>query len=298
MAQHVSRDLACASGPDFVYALVSRLVLHGWSVVAWSDGSARTVGSAGLDAASDLAAANAWVVVNHTASGRRMSFQRRAAAHTWTLRYTPAGAALDAGDAVTPDSHATTRTFFDNAQLYPTNAPTATKAHLVVDDAKAGFVALLRRTPYAGGDACAWIFAESFAPNLSWNADPDPCVVGATFHAGNAAVGAFYAAGTLRGWFRRGLAGEAFDEYHAVENCFGACGHGTALPGGVDTEFAVRVGRVGGGGGLGFPIGVSTLLRGLNPWLSPTTGLDAGGTLTRACFGGVTVANDGAALES
>ncbi len=45
-------------------------------------------------------------------------------------------------------------------------------------------------------------------------------------------------------------------------------------------------------------LGTSTLFKLLQPFRSPTTGVDAGATLNRAAFGQVSVANDGVALAS
>lgn len=296
MAQNVSRDVACSNGHSLVYVILTAMLAGGWTVVSWSNGATRTGSATGFDAAGDLNATNAWVVVNHTATGRKLTFQRKSDSNTWSLWYTLAGAALTTGDATTPDAHSTlTRVKRNNYPIYPTEAPTDVKLHVVVDDAACKVVTFWRRTPYAGGSACGYFIIEAFASNLSWAADPDPCVVGLCFDNGNNAPAQFFTA-AHGAWYRKGLAGEGYDLSHMLETVFGASGSGTALPGGVDTEYAVRWGRAVNG--FGFPIGVSTLVRGINPYTVPTTGVDAGATLNRAAFGGVTCANDGVALAS
>lgn len=298
MAQNVSRDIACTNGHELIYAILTALLAGGWTVVAWSDGAARTGSSAGFNAASDLAAVDAWVIVNHTATNRKLTFQRKANSNTWSLWYTFPGAALTVNGVTPgtiPDAHATlTQVVRSNIQLYPTVAPTNTKLHVVVDDANCKAVAFWRRTPFPGGAACGYFVIEAFAANLSWAADPDPCVAGLAFDNGNNAPASFFSP-AHGAWYRKGLGGETYDLSHLLETVFAACGSGTPLPGAVDTEFALRWGR--SISGFGFPIGVSTLLKGLNPFQSPTTGVDAGATLNRAAFGAVTCANDGTALD-
>lgn len=298
MTQHVYRDVAVASGPEFIANVVVPLAARGWSRVAWSDGSARSTDFSSLTGApayaSALGANGAWVLLSHTASGRKLSFKRTSDANNWLAQYTLAGVSLSPGDGSNPDSHADTKTFF-SGQLYPSSAPTACKLHVVADDSKAGFVALLRRTPYPGGDACSWLFVEAFASSLAWADDPDPCVVGGYFADDNGACSRLFG-NSLSAWYRRGLAGQDFPQHYKFENVFGSCGSATAFPGGVDAEMQMRVGR--DVGGAGYPMGLSTLIKGLNPYREPTTGVNSGGTLNRAAFGAVTVANDGVALGS
>ena len=71
MANVTYRDIACANGHEYHYAVLSRLVLNGWTTVASSDGSTRTTSAPG--SAATLNNANAWWLVQHTASGRKLS---------------------------------------------------------------------------------------------------------------------------------------------------------------------------------------------------------------------------------
>ena len=59
MTMQISRDIACTSGHEAAYALYTALVAHGWTAVAWSDGTTRAAG-AGPASAANLSAASAW----------------------------------------------------------------------------------------------------------------------------------------------------------------------------------------------------------------------------------------------
>lgn len=297
MAQDVSRDVSVTTGHGMVYALVTALLASGWTVAAWSDGATRTGSATGFNAASDLDAVDAWVLVQHTASGRKVSFQRKADSNTWTVQYTEGGQTLSAGNATTPDNHATyTKVVLSNAQWYPTNVPTACKMHIVVDDAACKVIAFWRRTPFiAGTSACGYFMIEAVSSDLYWPANPDPCVIGARFRDDNQ-VAADLVAGTNCGWHRRGLGGETWLSDWLLESPYGLCGLNTGSPDGNDKELGIRWGR--SASGVANLLGVSTLIKGLNPFREPTTGLDGGSDLDRAAFGQVTVANDGVAIPA
>jgi hypothetical protein len=91
--------------------------------------------------------------------------------------------------------------------------------------------------------------------------------------------------------------GANFDQSFMLDDNFGS-GGGLPLPGATDTEMETRLGRYVVSPRQGYPMGVSTMLRTICPYVEPTTGLDAGATLNRAAFGHVTCANDGVALTS
>lgn len=296
MAFNVYRDLACTTGPEAVYALYSKLVLHGWTAVAWSDGTTRTAG-AGPASAANLSAANAWFVVNHTASGRKFSARRDATlASSWEFQYTDGSVALVAGTATAPDAAVTyTRTFFPAQQWYPTASTTATKAHVAVDDATASFIMALRRTPHPGGDICSIVSLDQVTP-LTWAANPDPAVAGAYYSDANTAGSAPLTVNQGNGaWYKRGIAGEDWQQGQWVlENPSGVGGHATLDPSGTDTEYEARWIYTP----APFILGKSTLYRLLQPYRGPTTGLDSGTNFARAAFGGITVPNDGTALGS
>ncbi len=296
MTMQISRDIACTSGHEAAYALYTALVAHGWTAVAWSDGTTRAAG-AGPASAANLSAASAWFVVQHAATGRKFSYKRDASTATsCQFQYTDGAVSLSAGNASTPDNHATyTKTFFGSGQWYPVSGTTTTKAHLVVDDASASFVMLLRRTPYAGGDCCAYVGMETVTP-LTWAANPDPHVMFAQYNNSNTAGTAPYTpnAGNVA-WYKRGISGEAWwvGQWY-LENPAGVAG-GAADPSGTDTEYEARWICTAG---ISFVLGKSVLFRLLQPYRSPTTGLDGSGNFSRAAFGPVTVPNDGVALGS
>lgn len=291
MTMVVYRDIACANGHETFYALVSRLVLNGWTYLAWSNGSTRT-GSAGPAAATDLNASNAWVLVQHTASSRRFSAQRKADSNTWSLQYTDGSVSLTTGNATTPDNHATyTRLFYNNGQLYPNTGTTTTKAHIVIDDATASFILALRRTPFVGGSisAVSFIFYD-LATNVVWSANPDPFVVGASYSAADTAFNSITSSGNSS-WYKRGISGENYVST-TLENPGSVAGHGTSDPSGIDTEFEVRWVTTNS------ILGKSTLFRLVQPYRTPIGGMDSGSSFARAAFGQVTIPNDGVALGS
>lgn len=294
MTMQISRDVACTSLSEAAFELYTRLIAHGWTAVAWSDGTTRTAG-AGPASAANLSAASAWFVVQHTATARKFSFKRDASTATsCQFQYTDGAVSLSAGNASTPDNHATyTKAFFASAQWYPTTGTTATKAHTVVDDATASFVMLLRRTPYADGDCCAYVGMETVTP-LTWAANPDPHVMFARYSNSNlAGTGPHTANAGNVAWYKRGISGEAWSSGQwYLENPGGVAG-GAADPSGTDTEYEARWTYSGG-----FVLGKSALFRLLQPYRAPTTGMDSATNFARAAFGPVTVPNDGVALGS
>lgn len=296
MTMQISRDVACASGHEAAYALYTALVANGWAAVAWSDGTTRTAG-AGPASAANLSAASAWFVVQHVATGRKFSYKRDASTATsCQFQYTDGAVSLSAGNASTPDNHATyTKAFFTSGQWYPVSGTTTTKAHLVVDDATASFVMVLRRTPFAGGDCCSYVAFDQVTP-LTWTANPEPLIASARFdNANTAGTGPFNPNQGNTGWYKRGISGEAWSSTQwFLENPFALAGSATADPSGTDTEYEVRWGQ----SSAVFLLGKSTMFRGLQPYRSPIVGMDGGTNFSRAAFGGFTVANDGTALGS
>jgi hypothetical protein len=294
MANVIYRDIACANGHEYHYAILSRLVLNGWTTVASSDGTTRTTSAPA--AATDLNAANAWWVIQHTASGRKLAVKRRGDSNTWDHSVTPGGYALSTGNATTPDNNATyTKTISSNAQRYPSSATTNTKLHLVVSDSSASFCALLRRTPFVGGstDGCSLLSFDTFS-DVQWPGNPDPCVYTSTYSDSNAVGTSLLGSSPNFGWVRLGIAGEAWSGQCYLENPGTACGSTTSSPGGTDQLYEVRwcLSVLPG------PLGKSGLYRGLQPYRTPITGVDSGGTLTHAAFGSVAIPNDGTALGS
>ena len=166
------------------------------------------------------------------------------------------------------------------------------KVQFVVDDAAFNFKVMSRRTPFVGGskDACGIIGLEIVTP-LTWGANPDPVIATLTFDNADNAAATLFGWYASVAWYKRGLGGAAYTSV-SLENPGAVCGSATADPGGVDQEpdlrwvFAVGI------------LGTSTMFKGLQPFRSPIVGIDAGATLDRAAFGGVTVANDGVALAS
>lgn len=295
MANVIYRDVACTNGHEAIYAILSRLVLNGWTTVASSDGTTRGTSAPGSAAA--LNASNAWWLLNHTASGRKLGVQRKADSNTWTIQVTPGGYALTTGSGSAMDSHATyTKPICNNAQRYPSSATTATKLHLVVSDSAASFCAVLRRTPFVGGstDACSILSVDVFT-DVQWSSNPDPCVYTSTYSDTNGA-GANPLSGSSfnYAWYRLGIAGETWSGQCYLENPGTACGNATSSPGGTDQLYELRWCL----NALPGPLGKSTIYRGLQPYRTPITGVDSGGTLTWAAFGGVAVPNDGVALGS
>jgi len=294
MALHIYRDTSCANGHEALYGLYTRLIANGWTAVAWSNGTTR-VAAAGPASAADLNAANAWFVVNHTATSRKFSAKRGADSNTWQFQHTDVST-LSAGNATTPDNHATyTKNFWASAQWYPSTGTTTTKAHTVVDDATASFVMVLRRTPFAGGDCCSYVAFDQVTP-LTWTANPEPLIASARFdNANTAGTGPFNSNQGNTGWYKRGISGEAWSgSQWFLENPFALAGSATADPSGTDTEYEVRWGQ----SSAVFLLGKSTMFRGLQPYRSPIVGMDGGTNFSRAAFGGFTVANDGTALGS
>jgi hypothetical protein len=295
MANVIYRDIACANGHEYHYAILSRLVLNGWTTVASSDGTTRTTSAPG--SAATLNNTNAWWLVQHTASGRKLSVKRRADSNTWDIQVTPGGYALTTGSATAPDSNATyTKLVCNNAQRYPSSATTTTKLHLVVSDSSASFCALLRRTPFVGGstDGCSLLSFDTFS-DVQWPGNPDPCVYTSTYSDSNV-VGTNPLSGSSFNfaWYRLGIAGEAWSGQCYLENPGTACGSTTSSPGGTDQLYEVRWCL----NALPGPLGKSGLYRGLQPYRTPITGVDSGGTLTHAAFGSVAIPNDGTALGS
>ena len=296
MANVIYRDLACTNGHEYHYAILSRLLLNGWATVAWSNGSTRT-GGASPAAAADLNAANAWWVIQHTASGRKLHIKRRADSNTWDVAITPGGYALTTGSATAYDSNASyTKVICNNRQSYPSSGTTATKLHFVVDDVSGAFAAHLRRTPNVGGSSASCsILAFSVFVDVQWSSNPDPCVYTSIFDDSNNAEANFFSFYSFHfAWFRLGISGEGWATNVFLENPGNACGSGSSSPGGTDQLYELRWVCTS----LPGPFGKDVLHRGLQPYRNPVIGVDSGGTLTWAACGSLAVPNDGVALGS
>lgn len=294
MANIIYRDVACANGHEAFYAILSRLVLNGWSTVSSSDGTTRTTGAPA--SAADLNNKNAWWLIQHTSSGRKLAVKRRDDSNTWDVQVTPGGYALTTGNATTPDNNSTyTKLISYNTQRYPSSATTNTLLHLVVSDSSASFDARLRRTPNVGGatDGCM-VLAFDVVTDVQWSANPDPCVYSSSYRDDN-----LISANALNNysfnfaWIRLGIAGENWAGNWYLENPGNALG-GAVAPSGVDQLYELRWCC----GSLPGPLGKSLIVKGIQPYRTPTVGVDSGGTLTYAAFGQIVVPNDGVALGS
>jgi hypothetical protein len=130
---------------------------------------------------------------------------------------------------------------------------------------------------------------------VQWSSNPDPCVYLSSYRDDNAiGVNTLGASSYNFGWVRLGIAGEAWAGSYFLENPGSACGSGSSSPGGTDQLYELRWCS----NSLPGPLGKSTLFRGLQPYRTPVTGVDSGGTLTWAAFGVLAVPNDGTALGS
>ena len=297
MSQVIYRDIACTDGCEVIAKIASRMVLNGWSYVAYSTGAARIAGTPASEAALITAlstGSGAWVLLSR--GSRAVAFKRTTSAtHTWDCRYTCTGS-LSGGNATTPDNNANTQilNWGVGVQVFPSTGTLTMKAHIVVEDSDVGVFASWRRSPWPGGSNSGngYFVIETVIP-ATWAANPDPVAVGFYGADGNTGI-----AGLLSGnnncyaWYKRGLSGEAFNA-GGVENPASVMGSATADPSGSDVEHEVRWVFSGP-----FILGKSALLKGLQPFISPIVGLDSGGTLNRACFGQISCVNNGTALGS
>ena len=289
------RDIAASNGHTAAYELAARLLLNGWTTVSYSDGTTRTATGADLPGASTLNASGAFVLLTHTVTGIKYGMQRKADSNTWTFQITEGGQSLTGGNATTMESNASyTKTLLSNAQWYPSTGTTTTKLHIVCDSATASFVIFVRRTPFVGGStsACAYAFLD-YVTAATWSANPQPWVAGAVFANGDTAPASLIGANSA-GWYKRGISGETWSGSWLLENPGMVAGSATSDPSGSDCEFETRwvntyVVEVRG---------KSTLFRLVQPYRTPTGGMDGGSSFERAAFGQVTVANDGSALAS
>lgn len=294
MADIIYRDIDCSNGHEYHYAVLSRLLLNGWTTASSSDGTTRTTNAPG--SASTLNNTNAWWLVQHTSSGRKLAVKRRADSNTWDHYVTAGGYALSTGNATTPDNNSTyTKTISNNAQRYPSSATTTTKLHLVISDSSVSFVAILRRSPFVGGntDGCS-VLAFNAVTDVQWPSNPDPCIYSSFYRDDNLVGVNFLGTSSYSfGWFRLGIAGESWSSAWFLENPGGALG-GNVAPTGIDQLYEVRWCN----SGLPGPLGKSTMIKGIQPYRTPTVGVDSGGELNYAAFGQIVLPNDGIALGS
>lgn len=295
MTFSVYRDVAASTGHASVFELVTDLLANGWTTVSYSDGTTRTATTANCPSAATLNNVSAYTVLTHTVTGIKLGLQRKADSNTWTIQITEGGQSLTGGNASTMESNATyTKTLFNNAQLYPSSGTTTVKLHTVVDNAGPSFVIKGRRSPFVGGSTscCFYIFLDYFTP-LTWSANPQPWIAGVKFDnsdvASAALINNYY---TSDGWYKRGISGEAWVTTWQLENPGTVAGNLTSDPSGSDVEFEARW------VGSNVVLGKSTLFKLLQPFRSPTGGMDSGTSYARAAFGQVTIANDGTALGS
>lgn len=288
------RDIAASNGHTAAYELAARLLLNGWTTYAKSDGTTRTT-SVDLTSAAELNASGAFVIMVHTVTGLKYGMQRKADSNTWTHQVTEGGQALSGGNATTMDSNATyTKTLLSNSQWYPSTGTTTTKLHIVCDSATASFAIFVRRTPFVGGStsACAYAFVDYVTP-ATWSANPQPWVAGAIFANGDTAPASLIG-GNSSGWYKRGGSGETWSGSWVLENPGSVAGSATTDPSGSDCEFETRWANTN----VVEVRGKSVLFRLVQPYRTPTGGMDGGASFARAAFGQVTVANDGTALAS
>lgn len=296
MTVNVYRDTACTVDADAAYELWLRLTSNGYVASSWSDGTTRTAG-AGPSSASDLSASNSYWVVRYSTNGRWITV-KRTAANNWLVEYTSADGTMAGGNGTTPDRDATyTKIWLSSAQFYPSTGTTTTKAHTVVDSSTGSFVMFLRRSPNVGGstDGCSIIFLDVVTP-LTWGANPDPAIGSATFSNSNVVTGVCLTGtnGATYGWYKKGISGASYIGTWFLENPGNVNGNATTDPSGSDLNLSVRWVSTS----AVTILGVSTIFNALNPYRNPTVGIDAGSTLSRAAFGGVSVLNDGVALGS
>lgn len=283
------------TGPDCYYDIFVKLLANGWETVAWSNATTRVAGASPA-AAADLDFTNAWWLIKHTATGHHLGIQRGAASTTWASYVTPSGKAMSGGNATTMDNNATYSKTRGASQMYPiTNA--TTKVVITVSNSTPAFKAMARRSPHPGGstDGCMY-FSLDYGTDLSWAANPFPLVFAHAYSDGNVVSAQFFADnGRAATWLRLGIAGEAWVTNMQLDNMFWAFGSATVPQSGVDQSFATRWGSPNVPG----PTIESAFLRGHAPYRNPIVGVDAGGTLTRGAFGGLTIPNlDGVALSS
>ena len=295
MAFSVYRDVAASTGHATAFELATDLLANGWTTVSYSDGTTRTATTANCPSAATLNNANAYTVLTHTSTGIKLGIQRKADSNTFTIQITEGGQALSGGNATTMESNATyTKTLLSNAQLYPSTGTTTTKLHIVADNATPSFCIKGRRTPFVGGSTscCFYIYLDYFTP-LTWSANPQPWIAGVKFdNNDNAPAALITNSGSNNAWYKRGISGESWVTSWSLENPASVAGSSTADASGSDIEFEVRW------VGYNTVLGKSTLFKLVQPYRTPTGGMDSGTSYARAAFGQVTVANDGTALAS
>jgi hypothetical protein len=292
MSVSVYRDISCLTDAETAFELWTRLTSNGYVASSWSNGTTRVAG-AGPASASDLSATNSYWVVRFSTNGRWVTV-KRSAANNWLVEYTSADGTMAGGNGTTPDRDATlTKIWLNSTQIYPSSGVTATKLHTVVNNANGSFACIGRRTPNVGGstDACFIVFLDIYTPG-PWSSNPDPAMGGAIFNNNNTAASTLM--GNVSGWYAKGLGGASYKTNNLVDNPGNTLGSATADPAGQDIDYEIRWTNAT------TPViyGISSIFRGLQPYRNPIVGIDSGGTLTRAAFGGLTVLNDGVALTS
>jgi len=295
MTINTYRDVACSNGHTAAFQVGTDALLNGWSTVSYSDGTTRTATGADCPSAATLNASGAFWLLQHVATGIKLGLQRKADSNTWTIQVTEGGQSLSGGNATTMESNATyTKTLLNNAQWYPSTGTTNTKLHVVFDSASPSFVIMGRRTPFVGGStsACFYLFLD-YLTAVTWSANPQPWVAGATFSNGDTAPASLIG-GNSSAWYKRGISGETWSGSWALENPATVAGSATSDPSGSDVEYEARWVN----GNTVAVLGESTLFRLVQPYRTPTGGMDSGASFARAAFGQVTVPNDGTALAS
>lgn len=294
MTLNVYRDVAASTGHASVFELVTDLLANGWTTVSYSDGTTRTATTANCPSAATLNNVSAYTVLTHTVTGIKLGLQRKADSNTWTIQITEGGQSLTGGNASTMESNATyTKTLLSNAQLYPSTGTITTKLHTVADNATPSFCIMGRRSPFVGGStSCCFLIYLDYLTPLTWSANPQPWIAGVKFDNSDVApIALITNSYTSSGWYKRGISGETWATSWQLENPGSVAGNWTD-PSGSDVEFEARW------VGSNMVLGKSTLFKLLQPFRSPTGGMDSGSSFARAAFGQVTVANDGTALGS
>lgn len=301
MAIVVYRDISVSSIEQGVYEIGTKLLLNGFESISWSDGTTRTGGGAAPAAASDISATNAWWIIKHTSSGRHFNFVNTdSTTKTWKIGYTPYNKTLSAGDATTPDSHASYTKYLNNEQKYPTSGTTNCKIHLVINNSIGAFVASFRRTPYSSNTfSCSLLIFDVFPTPQYWSSDPEPVFLSWYFSNTDVAENYFFYGLTVYNrigrWKRYGISGESWVVSDlGYFSMFNSAGSATASPSGNDIIYDAMFGDQN----VPTYIGISTIVKILQPARYPTTGIDSGAVLNWAAFGPLAYPNDGIALGS
>lgn len=167
-----------ANGTAAIFSLITRLLLAGWLVKAWSDATTYTGGvslntnpyGSASSGAGNLGNTSAWFRIAAADGSREWLFQRGAGDATWTVSRSKAGFTGGSPDATTAGTATDATALFTNATLF---SATPGRMFISTDDA-APYGFWMSCITLGGGNVLTFLCDEPLLSGTTDTSDTDP----------------------------------------------------------------------------------------------------------------------------